>query len=85
MVLAKHIRLLKYWCGKASCCMGRRRFIEYIGVKLPQKRCKTQSIVQNPRKVTKWNRENFSGMHFFNELEKFRYIGIKCSNIISNR
>jgi hypothetical protein len=27
--------------------------------------------------------ENFSGMHFFNELKKFRYIGIKCSNIIS--
>jgi hypothetical protein len=31
----------------------RRRFMEYIGGKLPQKRCKTQSIVQNPRKVTK--------------------------------
>jgi hypothetical protein len=34
--------------------MGRRRrLMEYIGGRLPQKRCKIQSIVQNPRKVTK--------------------------------
>jgi hypothetical protein len=34
MVLARQGRLLKYWCGKACCCMGRRRVMEYIGGKL---------------------------------------------------
>ena len=35
MVLARYGRLLKYWCAKACCCMGRRRrFMEYIGGKL---------------------------------------------------
>jgi len=47
MDLAKHGRLLKYWCGRACCCMGRRRrFMAYIGGKITTK--KMQDIEHCP-------------------------------------